>query len=130
MVPQARQQKDPEPAEVIPDIREYGLPLAIMSELSRITVGHLAYGKAIRMAEKSRKPMTERIKALCNHYGLEGAVMVDDIRLNHYPTTRRVLDPGLLVAAGVPPAVIDACYVTTTSWSFRLSDRGSSEEDE
>jgi len=117
----------PKEEEIIPDIRELVDNAADRLRLMQLVEQQAAWGAQEKEAKKQRKPLTESIKKIIGKYGI-GRAMCGELLINYYNAPRATLSRELLLSAGIPPKVLDACTITKDTYTLRISAPGESDE--
>lgn len=115
--------------EVIPAVSDLIPDKKALLDLARMVARHGEIGAAKSPLGKEQKKLTEKIKLIVGKYKV-GKAMCGLWRINYYNAPRETLDEGLLLAAGVPLATIQACKVSKDSYTLRISQNDSEDGDE
>lgn len=119
--PRVRKPKEDE--EPVLGLHELDLPRVIQSRLIRITEEVAVLNGTISAINKRKLVLQDEAKAMLKQYG-KLTFMVGEEKVSHYAITRSTVKADLLMQAKVPIAVIKACTVVKTAWSFRVTPAG------
>lgn len=121
--PQPRPEPPPKAEEeVVPDLQDaIDNPLDRM-KMQRLIAKRYELSKQASSLKKDGKAVAEKMKPILTQYGLT-KVDYDDYRTNKFEVSRWDLDEKLLLAAGVQPAVIQACKVENKYTVVRVTVR-------
>lgn len=106
--------------ETLPDISEVIEGVADRLALKRLVADSVALAAQEKEIKAMRAPITNNIKNILAKYEV-GKAMCGDARINFYTVPRSSLSKDLLLRAGVTPAVIAACTVTTQTATLRIT---------
>lgn len=132
MVPRGFRSKRSKHEEPVPvhDIREIGLPSAIMTIIQRKVARVAEINTLISSEIREKKRLSEEIKSLCNKHELVGKIAVEGNVLNYYKTQSKKITKESMLEAGFTPANIAAATKVDDQWNLRITLPGLDEEEE
>jgi hypothetical protein len=109
--------------EEVPDLRQLVPNASDRLKLLRLISEDAALGLAASRAKAQRKPLRDQINPLLEKYKVRECV-ADGYRVSRYCSTKRTLNQGKLLNAGVSPTIIAACIDEKESWTLRIVGPG------
>lgn len=133
MVPSGfRSKRSRHEEQVVPvhDIREIGLPSAIMTIIQRKVARVAEINTLISSEIREKKRLNEEIKSLCDQHELVGKMAVEGNVLNYYKTQSKKITKESMLEAGFTPADIAAATRVNDQWNLRITLPGLDEEED
>lgn len=133
MVPKEYKPYTPkEPEEPRVDLRDVpGLTVNDRAAIRSLVAESKLWADQERDAKKARKPITERLKAILEKYGVDAAGRFESegVAVDLYYSSRTSLSKEMLLSNGVPPSIINACTVVKPVLTLRVGGTGSGGEE-